>query len=267
MKCIHYNPGKKPSIQGVYAEIDSFDGLPKHSLEFSSDCFTVYRGSNISLSLSECPLQIDAKQLQQIEDIWSRESARRPLFNGKVVSYLSHGRDGNGLRICCFVADYKYLLAQIINQELDLGIRPLAVSGLLVDSQNQTLFATRKNVSEYSGYYEFVPSGGLDAALISAGSIDFTQQLKVEFEEETGICADNLGLITAYCLVFDAKHRVYDIGCVLNFSGSVSDLAGDLESEEYESFHVSPLGPLLIPKFGSNWVPTSRVLLNNYIPR
>ena len=133
------------------------------------------------------PLQKDI-----IEKLWNDELKKRKLFNGKIVSYKSHEKKGNTLKIECFVTQYKYFFAQLRDPQLNLKITPIGVSGIIIDEKNNTLLAIRQNVTEYNGYYELIPAGSIHPSKRDGNNILFKDQLVAEFEEETQISKDNI---------------------------------------------------------------------------
>ena len=96
------------------------------------------------------------------------------------------------------------------------------------------IIAKRKGVTEYGGYWEFVPSGGISLENMKKNS-PCKEQINEEFIEELGINV-NMENIRPFYLLFDKKHELWGIGCLikLNFELNIDDL----KSKEYSEFKI-----------------------------
>ena len=165
MKTIFYNPAQKYNSVEVTYEIYSLKQIRDIITEIDLNCFTVAKGQEITLKVIPHEPNINTQKKDAIEKLWNNELKRRKLFNGKIVSYKSHKKIGDVLSIECFITQYKYFFAQLTSPELNLGIIPIGVSGIIIDKDNSTLLAIRHNVTEYEGFYEFLPAGSIDSSI------------------------------------------------------------------------------------------------------
>jgi HAD superfamily hydrolase (TIGR01509 family) len=213
LKTIRFQPDPEEDGEGIQGIFFTGRGMGEIS-SFIEDLLA--KAEIVSLGL---PMEFalvkerpDVGMRAMMEQVWREELMRRPsLFNGKVTSYRSHAVEDGQLRIQCFETDYKRVLAHL--HGFNMGVSPLGVSGLIVDSEGATLIGRRGDVTEYPGWYELVPSGGLSGKTPEA-------QILEEFEEETGLTADLIHTITPFCLIHDKAHDVYDIGCEVLLNGA-----------------------------------------------
>jgi HAD superfamily hydrolase (TIGR01509 family) len=262
MKTIFYNPGHSTIQQDVSYEIYDLDEVRKIVAEIDSECFTIVRASQINLNLVDHEPFLGVAQRDEIENIWENELTKRTLFNGDILSYLAHRVVGDVLFIECFTTEYKYFLAQL-KGNLDLGIFPIGVSGIIIDENNNTLLGKRSNVTEYENFYEFLPAGSIDSSKILDKSINFQEKLIEEFSEETGIFKDEIKSIEPFCLVYDRSDKVYDICSKIYVSGLLNDQVKCRYNDEYEDIEIFSLKKDFRKILELQCVPTSRIILNN----
>jgi len=131
------------------------------------------------------------------------------------------------------------------------------------------LFARRgKEVTQYPGFYELAPSGGLgDRFARPDGTVDFAGQLLAELIEECRISADMVEELTPFAVVFDRRENVYDICFRLTLSARrKTPLPGFSLSSEYDEAIWVPIGEVekFISKNKSSIVPTSKGIIRAY---
>jgi HAD superfamily hydrolase (TIGR01509 family) len=263
MKTIFFNPNRNIIEENITYEINKLNQIQNIITEIDLNCFTVAKAQQITLKVVVHEPAISISQKQEIEDIWNQELLKRKLFNGKIVSYLSHKKNGDTLHIECFITQYKYFLAQLKNPVLDLKISPIGVSGIILDENNNTLLAERHNVTEYEGFYEFIPAGSIDSSKMKDNFILFQEKLTEEFSEETGIKKEHIKIIQPYCLIFDNSHRVYDICSKIYIKGFIQNLIKSKQNDEYHNIEILNLKYIYDKIKKNNCVPTSRIILNN----
>jgi len=264
MKTIFYNPENKEIEKDVAYEINSMHQIKNIITEIDLNCFTISKAGEITLKIVEHEPNINALQKQAIENLWNQELKKRKLFNGKIVSYKAHLKIGDTLNIECFITQYKYFFAQLQNPELNLKITPIGVSGIIIDEENNTVLAIRHNVTEYEGFYEFMPAGSIDASKRKNDFILFHKQLIEEFEEETKIRKENIRNIEPYCLILDSNHGVYDICSKIYTKGRIDNaLMKAKQNEEYRDIETINLENIQRKIEKNNCVPTSIIILNN----
>ncbi len=264
MKTIFYNPDNKNINQKVYYKINSLHRIKNIITEIKLNCFIVSKAEKIMLKLVNHKPDINISQKQTIEKIWNRElKNKKKLFDGKIVSYKSHKKKGDHLVIDCFITQYKYFLAQLKNPELRLNIRPIGVSGIIIDKDKNMLAGIRHNVSEYEDFYEFIPAGSIDPSNAIDDFILFAKQLTEEFEEETQIKKDKIEKIVPCCLIFDKNHGVYDICSKIYVKGLLCDLIKSGQNDEYKYIEIINLKKIHKKIKTHNFVPTSIVFWDN----
>ena len=125
---------------------------------------------------------------REIDLVWEAERARRgdALHDGLIFSVSSISPH----RIFGHFVPYRWLVAQRRRPDLaiQLGIRPLAVSGLL-RCRDGVIFGARNRDSEQDpGCWELVPSGGVGPATNRPnGTLAPERQVIEELAEEVGL--------------------------------------------------------------------------------
>ena len=158
-------------------------------------------------------LSLPDEVLRRIDALWEAELRVHPdRFDGTLCAFVR--REGDVLH-GRFVP-YRYYAAQRRDPTLPLAIIPLAVSGLLI-CQGQVAFARRsERTTQYPGWIELVPSGGLDADCLHEDStVDHRAQLIRELTEETGIPESEILSIEPVALVRDCVDPVVDLASVI----------------------------------------------------
>jgi len=256
MKVIFFNPNQKKIMNKTDYIISEIGEIERILREIYYK--TIIVSKDIQVKIKEHSLKITLEQEEITNKIWAKEKKKNPsLFNGKMISYYTHHFEGDILIIECFLTEYKYFLAQFKNKYINLGITPLAVSGIIIDRANQTLVGRRgKKVTEYPNFYEFVPSGGISNASIRDSDVLFIGQVRQELNEEADIHSKSIRKIMPLGLVLDKKHNVYDI-CVVIY---LKDLVKLNINKEYKSQKIVKLNGVsnLIKK--SMVVPTSKMI-------
>lgn len=263
MKTILYNPTKKVvSVKPTY-EIYSLKQIKNIFTEIYLNCFTISRAKEITLKAVEYEPYINESQTRVIDKLWNDELKKRKLINGKIVSYKSHRKIGDILSIECFITQYKYFFAQLREPKLNLNIAPIGVSGIIIDTDNNTIVAIRHNVTEYEDFYELMPSGSIDSSKTADGFILFQEQIIEEYEEETQLKKCTIDKIKPYCLIFDKNHGVYDICSKIHIKGLISNLIKSKQNEEYKNIEIINLKEIKNSMADNKFVPTSVVIYNN----
>jgi len=218
----------------------------------------------------------------EIELAWEKEQERRnkKLFNGNILNLAiieqqttdnrqqttdnRQQTTDNRLILQCYTVEYKHYLAQ--RSGIDLGITPLAVSGIVFYQENNSkIFYVGKRsetVTQYPGYYEFIPSGSIDAKnLVPNQPVDYSKQLIIELKEELGVPVEDIKSHNAFCLIFDEIDRVYDIGIEIEVKKSKIKT----DDAEYTAAQRLPLNSVAEYVKGKNVVNTSRKLFEAWM--
>jgi hypothetical protein len=155
----------------------------------------------------------------EIELVWEKELKRRnkKIFNGEILNLakIEYEEKENRFILQCHKIQYKHYLAQ--RAGINLGITPLAVSGIVFYQENNSkvfyLGKRSEEVTQYPGYNEFIPSGSIDAKdLVLDQIVNYSKQLIVELKEELNVSEENIKHYKVFCLIFDEIENVYDIG-------------------------------------------------------
>jgi len=268
MRTIFFNPDNicpdKICIdKAVTYEINSLYRMEHILMEIELNCFTIASPKEIVLKAGPPPPDIPLSKKTVIEALWRAESRKRTVFNGEIVSYKSHKKAGETLNIECFITQYKFFLAQLRAPELDLSINPIGVSGIIIDSEENTVHAVRQKVTEYEGYYEFIPAGSIDPSKREGDLILFQETLMEEFAEETGLLTKHIQKIEPFSFVFDKTHGVYDICSRIYTRGPVGDLLQARQNEEYRDIEAVPLDKIHDRIESAKYVPTSKLMFNH----
>jgi hypothetical protein len=228
---------------------------------------TDYQTIKISpnLALSVIPPRgfvLSDHQKIEIETLWRREQEVRltNLFNGQLFNLI----EINGDKLIGEFVEYKYYLAQLRNPGFVeiLHILPICMSGITL-AGNKILIGQRStNVTQYPGYYETVPSGGIDSSSTVDGTIDLKRQFEKELWEETRISVTEIKKIELFSLIFDPENNLYELCGEIQVN--YSSLRESLEpSEEYSKFLWLTKQELKyhIESYSSQYVPFSLHLL------
>ncbi len=253
LQVIHFGPDPSPGAGEGVIPARSMGEVLRVVQDLHGSAEIVGIGSSIKLLLEE---DLPGEEMTgAIERLWAAERAETPsLFNGRVISYRSHASSRDRLQISCFETDYTRVLAHL--RGLEAGVAPLAVSGIIVDSKGKTLIGRRGQVTEYPGWYELIPSGGLNG-------VSPEDQVREEFVEETGMGEGLIRTITPFCLIHDREHDVYDIGCEIRLDSA----AEAKKNSEYEEVIAVSLGLLEDRMKRDLFVPSSRALFQAWRER
>lgn len=207
----------------------------------------------------------------RIESLWVAASARVAaggagrLFNGQVFSIDSV----TPARITGHLTEYRRLVAQVEDHALfaELGIRSLAVSGVLTCAAG-VLVGRRPAAAIYQpGMWQLCPAGSVDGGSARPdGSMDYRAQLRTEVQEELGIDPGCLGDITPLCLVEHAGSHVNDLGMSVHTSLGRDEILVAHRSGgngEYDPLRIVALAELagFIEWAGDTLVPPAQVFL------
>ncbi len=139
------------------------------------------------------------------------------LFNGRVFSadtISPHEVTGH-------LTEFRRIVAQMERPSLfaDLGVRPLAVCGVL-RCMGGVVVGRRHPAAIYqAGMWQLPPAGSVDAAAVGAdGVVDLRRQLLAELREELGLSPESVGEPRALCIVEHPGSHVADLGMVLSTS-------------------------------------------------
>jgi hypothetical protein len=205
-----------------------------------------------------------------VDSVWQQECARRPgLFNGVLLSAV-HATAGT---LLVRQSQYRHFVAQRRQPGLadELRVNPVAVSGLVVTSDQKWLFGRRgAGVTQYPLHLEAVPSGTLDDRAYAGRppseglALDPVGCLLAELSEEAGIEPAAVAEVCPLGLFLDVAERTYDLAYVIRLQRSSADLAPQLaavsESHEYQQLRSLDAGQVDALMTAADVVPTTRRL-------
>ena len=261
---IFFNPQRQKLTFPVEYDIQTMAEMERIMTEIKANCKTFLIHNNVIVTLIKNDVSYK-EQENKVNQIWDAEkNLKKSLCNGTIVSYHSHALKDGSLVINCFLTEYKYFLAQSKIPSLNLPIFPLAVSGVIIDPENNVLVGQRKDVTEYEQCLELVPSGGISSEHVYNDKVLWEEQIKAEFMEETGMSSGDIKKITPFCLIFDKEHKVYDIGVKIMLATSLHQSFNSLKmdrNKEYKNYQIMGLKQIDALSTEDKVVPTSRVIL------
>lgn len=199
-----------------------------------------------------------AEEQKSIEEIWSKRP--KHVFNGSVIAYSQCYYDNGRLIVECYVTEYRYVYS------IRSRITPLAVSGICIDSNNNTLVSVRNKVTDYSGSYELIPSGGIDKKYLESDTQGYKKQLLTEFLEEVGpgVSEKNVSGIDSIGLCYDTDSNTMDICMKIKYDGYFASLCMP-NNTEYDCKTTMIDNVESIKRFlaDKETVITSQMILNN----
>ncbi len=242
MTVIFFNSNNQKSNKLAGYTAKKMDEINNILKEIERDCKTVALADKIKISLCNDKILISEEDREIVESYWDLQKAQNSsLFNGTILSYSKHHFEGETLHIECVLTEYRCYLAQLAGK-VSLNIKPLAVSGIILDENNNTLLAKRSGVvTEYKEHYEFVPSGGLSTEDINGKEIQYYKRIVSELEEETTLSSGDILRMTPLGLILDQKDKVFDICIKINLKNSLKKYqsrAPLIRSEEYSQPYI-----------------------------
>jgi hypothetical protein len=256
-KPVYFDPRGTGSDLKVDCRISSLVSLIARVNELELFCCAIERSSDIEISISEGHFpELADEEDRRIETIWQSALKKRSLTDENVLYYQSHISLDNKIVVRAFWGSYRFFFARQMDPSLNTPFVPLAVSGICVNVDDQVLIGRRRNVVEYRGCLEFVPSGGINGPSAGVVTLDYRNQLKEEFVQETELDSSSISFVKPLGLVKDFKNQVVDICCFIQVKTSSSEvLQNTFEYEELSWIEQSAVE-------SETFVPTSIALLN-----
>jgi hypothetical protein len=208
---------------------------------------------------------------REVERLWQAACERvavggaGKLFNGRVFSV-----DGFAPSLVTgHLTEFRRIVAQMEQPALfsQLGVRPLAVCGLLRCAGGVVVGQRHRGAVYQAGMWQLPPAGSVDAGVVSTdGGVDFRRQLLSELQEEVGLSADMVEGPQPLCIVEHPGSHVSDfgLGLVTKLSAEAVLAAyrtgGNGEYEQLRVISVAEL-PLFLAEVGELLVPPAREFL------
>ena len=207
----------------------------------------------------------------KIDSLWKQGvSENKSLYNGELLSFIGLQEHENSITITGTYVEYKDYWVQRQYPDLNFGIIPIAVSGIIlfeVQGEKYTVMARRReDVTQYANYWELVPSGSIDKLFLGIDRIiDYKAQLKREFTEETCLNEDVIQDIRTLALIYDEDSPVYDICCKIVVNCNIGEIQrsmeGSLEYYQPKIIKIDELNKFVIEN-KHLIIPTSLVIID-----
>ena len=156
-----------------------------------------------------------------VERLWQAASRRVAaggagrLFNGRVFSADTI----TPKLVTGHLTEFRRIVAQMEQPKLfaDLGVRPLAVCGVLRCAGGEVVMGRRHRAAIYqAGMWQLPPAGSVDASAVNDdGVVNLRRQLLSELQEELGLSPDTVGEPRPLCIVEHPGSHVSDLGLAL----------------------------------------------------
>ncbi len=206
-----------------------------------------------------------------VERLWQAASRRVAaggagrLFNGRVFSadtITPHLVTGH-------LTEFRRIVAQMERPELfaDLGVRPLAVCGVLRCAGGVVVGRRHRAAIYQAGMWQLPPAGSVDAGAVDDdGAADLRRQLLNELQEELGLFSDTVGEPRPLCIVEHPGSHVSDLGLALSTNLTAEAVLAAHRiggNAEYHELLVVPEARLaaFLAEAGETLVPPAREFL------
>lgn len=206
------------------------------------------------------PASIEA----EIDAFWIEQCALRPsLFNGRVfcADRVTASEIGGHW------TEYRRTFAQLLRPSLYpvLSIRALAVNGLVECADGLILGRRQPGAVYLPGCWQTAPAGNVEAR--EDDSLDLTDQLLAELQEELGLDRDDVELVTPVTAIEHGISHVVDVGFLLRTRldfEQVRHRHAQAGNDEYDELRLVPRDGIdhFIADAGSSLMPSARILID-----
>lgn len=206
------------------------------------------------------PAEIEA----MIDAFWTEQCALRPsLFNGRVFC----ADRVTATEIGGHWTEYRRTFAQLLRPSLFpvLSIRALAVNGLVECADGLILGRRQPEAIYLPGCWQTAPAGNVEAR--EDDSLDLTDQLLAELQEELGLGRDEVDLIRPVVAIEHGVSHVVDVGFLLRTRldfAQVRHRHAQAGNDEYDVLRLVPPTGIddFITEAGSTLMPSARILID-----
>lgn len=226
--------------------------------------FKIQPDFQILIDEEAAPFRLTDAEAGVVEGIWQAEKRLKgdKLFNGRILCCTKH--DSASLR-GCFI-DYKDYIAVLRSPSLRsaLPVDLLGISGVVIADKAVLVGRRASYVTEYPGFYECVPSGGINPEMCRDGRVDPKVPFEHELVEEAGISKEDIVAFTLTGLVYDARAHLYEVTALIQLRPDLRrrPLAPSDEYAELFWVEFSEL-PAFFHDHGENLLPMSHYLLTS----
>jgi hypothetical protein len=223
---------------------------------------------NVEVIAAGAPPPLPAPLEAEVAALWNGARIRRPdgLHDGRLFAVEAMTPS----RITGRFVPYRRLVAQRANPALfaALGVRPLAVSGLLTCANGIVFGRRAAGVTDDPDRWELVPSGGVSPECADvAGRVDLGRQILAELVEETGLDSAEVAAPEILCAVENDRSHVIDVGIALTTALSGAEvLARHARRASREYVELAVVAKADVPAFVAarerGLIAVSRALLD-----
>ena len=233
------------------------------SAEPALDWGTLPVEPGIRLRITRAMPSLDTGLERVVAAHWARASALRPLFNGRVFCADRIAPDV----IEGHWTEYRRAVAQMAEPGLfpRLGIRNLAVCGVLLGPDGVAVGRREANSVYQPGLWQMPPAGSVDQSAAEPGGASWRRALLTELEEEMGLLPSDVTGLRPLALV-QHPSGVLDLGIRIDTRLDRETIVArqrGCADQEYDAILVSPADRVLadIARLGGALVPSSAVFL------
>ncbi|MBF0497671.1 MAG: hypothetical protein HQK58_14025 [Deltaproteobacteria bacterium] len=217
----------------------------------------------------DAPPDISPEEERRVAELWNSPARPATAFDGELLIFDGIVDHQEIPLVKAYFSPYRFFWAQRRGLVLHRRLCPLSVSGVIIlDIEGeQTVVLGRRSsiVEQYSGVWEFIPSGSIDRrAIKESGNIDYTGQLLLELEEEIGIGVNQIKAMKPLGLIHDLVDDVIDVCLALELEPGWNELHPALSlSPEYDEVLLAPAKEVqTMVADGMRLVPTSLGILD-----
>ena len=228
MKTVFYNESSRVTSVPYHFSVSSLDQIID-VIEKQILLGFFISNDNVDIVLKDIHPVFSDREKESIEEIWNKRP--KHIFNGTVLAYSGCHYENGKLIVNCYLTEYKYVYS------IRKRITPIAVSGICLDKNDNTIVSIRNKVTDYSGCYELIPSGGIDSKYVQNDVHGYKRQLLDEFCEEIGssVSKEKVLGIDVLGICFDSSSNTMDICMKIHYADSFVDLNLDGNNDEYSS--------------------------------
>lgn len=225
--------------------------------------FKIHPSFQVRVVDSREELMLSDVEESAVEALWNRAQKKYEgrLFNGKMLAYSHLDED----RLYGYFVDYKYYIAQLGDSALKerLRIRPVAISCLCTWEEKVLIGKRSLTVTDYPGYFETVPSGGIDPKPVKQGVVNYIEQALTELEEEAGIGSRDVADCHPLLIYQDLRSDSFEV-CLHIVLKKESPGIEEGENNEYSRLEWMSLERLneLVTRGKKSFVPLSLHLIS-----
>lgn len=181
------------------------------------------------------PVDLSDRCLKEVEKVWTESCQTAPHLHDDPI-FMAHWSEPPLFRVS--FESYKLVIAmrRIPGLAQELGIRPLAVTGILTCADGIVFGRRSMNVSQGPGLWDLAPSGGLTVR--TDGLPDPIGQIRSEMVEETGI--SEAEILDPVGWIEDRDAGVICFIVPLRCPYTIAEIRSFPRSEEYSELIASP---------------------------